>query len=278
MPATAHGTLRGALGVEGPGGLVAFVGGGGKSTAIRMLAGSIVAQGERVLVTTTTAMMREELTQVGPLVLANGNGRLRGGLVLELARCGVASAGETDGPGCKIIGVSPATVDQLCRAELADWILVEADGSRRRSLKMFASYEPQVPAQTTTLVLLAGVDVLGSSLTEDNVQRACLLATTVGQPVGSPVDRNLLTCALRVKVRRLRTISGCRVVAVLNKADTNELKGEASAIAKGLLTPSQSGDGAQADGAEGCPDAVVVSSLHRDEYVQFTAPVHAGEL
>ena len=48
--------------------MVALVGGGGKTSAVGLLAGELASRGRRVLVATTTAMFLREMTAVGPVV------------------------------------------------------------------------------------------------------------------------------------------------------------------------------------------------------------------
>ena len=61
-------TLTCALGTSGPQ-LVAFVGAGGKTTALQQLCAESSAAGGGILATTTTAMFARQLSSLGPLLV-----------------------------------------------------------------------------------------------------------------------------------------------------------------------------------------------------------------
>lgn len=262
-------SLTDALGLASRG-VVALVGGGGKTTAVRALAAELAAQGGRVLVTTTTAMLRREAAAVGPLVRSAGGGarglnELSAGLAEAPAggRPAVLVGGEREAG--KVAGLSPAAVDELWAAGLADAVVVEADGSKGLPLKAFAPYEPQVPSVAATVVVVAGLDVLGAPLTEERVHRAGALAALLGARPGSPVTAEVLAGGLRAQVGRVRESCGdARVVVLLNKADAPGARAAGLAVARALL--GERGPAADAAGGER-PDRVVVGSLHEGWFV-----------
>jgi probable selenium-dependent hydroxylase accessory protein YqeC len=233
-------TLAGAIGV-GRGDVVALVGAGGKTSALRLLAKELSAGGGRVLTTTTTAMFLREMTAVGPVRKLEEQGGQAAGLedVLGERRCAAVVLSERDGG--KVAGLSPATVDQLWSHGSADYLVVEADGSRGLPLKAFGPHEPQVPSVTTTIVLVAGLDALGAPLDEGHVHRAGMLASTLN--------------------------AGRRIVLLLNKADAPDSRAPGLDIARLLL--GRDGDVVAPGGAaeppiatrDARPDAVVVCSL-----------------
>ncbi len=79
----------------------------------------------------------------------------RGGLVVV--------TGEADE---KVIGLAPVSVDRLYTATSADYILVEADGARSRSIKAPGDHEPVIPRFSTTVIVVVGVDAIGRPLEE----------------------------------------------------------------------------------------------------------------
>jgi len=46
----------------------------------------------------------------------------------------------------------------------ADYILVEADGAKGRSLKAPSEFEPVIPTASTVVVIVAGIDAIGRSI------------------------------------------------------------------------------------------------------------------
>ncbi|MDP3046350.1 MAG: selenium cofactor biosynthesis protein YqeC, partial [Chloroflexota bacterium] len=167
-------TLAEALGVRS-GDAVAFVGAGGKTSAMMRLARELASQGRTVVVTTTTHIREPLFGQVAAVVLEPDGATLLSQLPGLLQRFGVvavASGYAEPVPGepyRKLAGISPALVDEIAVLPGVDAVLVEADGARGASLKAPAEYEPVVPLSTTLLVPVAALDALGRPLAEPTV-------------------------------------------------------------------------------------------------------------
>ncbi len=256
--------LTEALGTTGPQ-LVAFVGAGGKTTALQRLCAELAAQGGGVLATTTTAMFARQLTSLGPLLVQDGDEvplATRAGEALRSA--GVAAVARSYAEDEKVTGLAPAAVDALWRAGVAGSIVVEADGSRGLPLKAFGEAEPQLPKATTTVVVVAGLDALGRPLDEDHVHRARLLMPLLDAAEGGAVTPRLFAAALALQIGRVHALTpGARVVILLNKADSDDLAASGASIGADLLTAAQ--DYAGLDGS-GRPERIVVGSLRRSVY------------
>jgi len=260
-------TLAAALGVAGRQ-LVAFVGGGGKTTALQRLCAELAGPpGEAlpatpgVIATTTSAMFERQLAAVGPLLLVDedrGSPAIRASEALRGSPVVALAAARTERE--KVKGLAPARVDDLWRAGVAGAIVVEADGSRGLSLKAFGETEPQLPAAATVVVIVAGLDVLDLPLDERHVHRAALLATKLGVREGEPVGARLLAAALTLQVARVRELApGARVVVLLNKAgDDVVLRGAEQAA--GLLTSAAEGTDSTT------PDRIVAGDVREGAY------------
>ncbi|MGI5876917.1 MAG: selenium cofactor biosynthesis protein YqeC, partial [Dethiobacteria bacterium] len=113
---------------------VALVGAGGKTTTIHTLAGELVSTGARVVITTSTKMHPPE------------DRKLLAGTAEEAAAILKNRPFAYAGIPCnarKMTGLPEAEFEKLLA--IADCVLVEADGARKRPLKMTATYEPVVP-------------------------------------------------------------------------------------------------------------------------------------
>ena len=77
-----------------------------------------------------------------------------------LAAHGAVCVGETSAEGK--LGPPSLSFDALAR--LADYVLVEADGSRRLPLKAHAPHEPVIPANAQRVVLVVGADGFGKPI------------------------------------------------------------------------------------------------------------------
>ncbi len=272
MHAIAQETLAGALGL-GPVEVVALVGAGGKTTALRLLGAELTAGGARVITTTTTAMLLSEMAVTGQVLRRTEGGRLVPRLKGVLADGHAAAVAHSDGEGGKVVGLSPASVDRLWAHGLADYLIVEADGSRGLPFKAFGPHEPQVPGVATTIVDVAGLDALGAALTEGRVHRADVLASILGIPLGSEVTTRVVADGLLAQVGHLRQANaGCRIVVLLNKADTPDAQAAGLDIALRLLGRQGAGVGPEGEGdrvagvSGGRPDSVVVGSLRAGRF------------
>jgi probable selenium-dependent hydroxylase accessory protein YqeC len=248
---------------------VSLAGAGGKTSAASLLAHELAAAGGRVVVTTTTAMLVSELEAVGPLVMDADDVLLSAGLRKALQRARVAGAARALGADGKVVGLPPATIDRLWRDGLADYVIVEADGSRGLSLKAFGPHEPQVPGATTTTVVVAGLDAMGRPLDGAHVHRADALTAALRLPTGGTVTFQTFVGALREQVRQVRqTWPASRIVTLLNKADDREAEALGSRVAMQLLASAADADHLLVLDDRQRPDAVVVASLRRGCFVR----------
>lgn len=145
-------TLRAALGIEQGPELVAFVGGGGKTSLMFALAAELPG---RTVITTTTRIFAAQMKHVPVVVHADDLSRLAGALE-QHDRCLVVGRVEGD----KALGVDPELPARLLARPDVDYVLVEANGSRMRPIKAPAGHEPVIPLGATLLVPVAGLDAL----------------------------------------------------------------------------------------------------------------------
>jgi probable selenium-dependent hydroxylase accessory protein YqeC len=183
-----------ALGISS-GDVAAFVGAGGKSSAILMIADELMEAGMTVLAVPTTKMFVNETEKIGPLVTAEDAGELRA--KAEEALSGSAS-GIVVGSGLlsknRVGGVGPAVVSSL--ASLADVVLVEADGSRRRPIKGTAEYEPALPDAATFVVAVGNIGAYGMPVDEEHVHRPELFSELTGIGSGQSITARAFALAL----------------------------------------------------------------------------------
>ncbi|MCB0045315.1 MAG: putative selenium-dependent hydroxylase accessory protein YqeC [Caldilineaceae bacterium] len=226
--------LAQALGIqpdEGRPEVVAFTGAGGKSSALFRLTTELQAAGRRVVTTTTTRMAETQIRQAPAVVSAPA-----GELPEEALRRALDAHGQVlligretieQGPVHKRAGVAPHVVDRLaaCAADLGlGAILVEADGSHMLPAKAPAEHEPVVPASTTLLVPVLGLDSVGQPLAAGRLHRPEIMRRLLNLPdddsarlTPEQAARLLLHPAGGDKGR----VQGTRRIFLLNKADTS---------------------------------------------------------
>jgi probable selenium-dependent hydroxylase accessory protein YqeC len=183
-----------ALGISS-GDVAAFVGAGGKSSAILAIAGELAEAEMTFLVAPTTKMFVNEAEKIGRLVTSEDVDELRARA--EEALSGGAS-GVVVGSGLlsknRIGGVEPAAISSL--AALADVVLVEADGSRRRPIKGTAEHEPALPEAATLVVAVGNIRALGMPVDEEHVHRPEFFSKLTGIGPGQSITARAFARAL----------------------------------------------------------------------------------
>lgn len=199
--------------------LIAFVGGGGKTTAIFRLAQEIVAAGGRVITTTTTRIFAAQIKLAPTHLFITGASHARIAEALT-THPHVLIIGQADIGSGKAEGVPTEFV-----RELREWfprvpILNEADGSRMRPFKAPAEHEPVIPPETTLVVPVVGTDVFGQPLDAAHVHRPELVAELCGVPLGRAITPEIVARALTHPQGGLKNVpTGARVRVLINKVD-----------------------------------------------------------
>lgn len=208
------------------GDLVSLVGAGGKTGLLEALASEQAAGGQAVLATTTTHIFRPS----GAVLIEPHEDWLPERIERALApgKClTVAASSQTGEAGPKLKGLAPQSVDWLWEENVAQLILVEADGARRLPLKAPRPHEPVIPLATTLLVGVLGLSGLGQPVDEENVLAVPEFCALTGAQPGQAVEPAHLA-ALATHARGLfkKAPSRVRRVLVLNQG---ELPGAAQA-------------------------------------------------
>lgn len=218
---TVNGNLASALRIEP--GITAIIGSGGKSTLLKTLSLELMRSGGRVLLCTTTHMF--------PVAGVPWDGSSRrldaapwkpGALHAPGCTC-EACAGLVRGRICQAGVLDPQTgklsspaapLDQL--AQRFDYVLAEADGSKRLPLKAHAAWEPVIPAATANVVWVVGASGLGKPINEA-VHRPELFFERCGCEPTDIATPERVAQVLNAEMQALK-LSTARVM--LNQVDT----------------------------------------------------------
>lgn len=226
-------TLREALAI-GPREVVAFVGAGGKTTAMFRLARELRAHGAAVVVTTTTRILLPPPEPGLETVVEDDGARLLAAVaeVLERGHLPVAGRGlTTEG---KLVGVSPDGAGALAALAHVTHVLVEADGAARRPFTAPREDEPAIPPDATLVVPVVGADALGRAV-EDVAHRPERVMALTGLARRDALDARAIARVLLGPDGSTRGApAGARVVPCVNKADTEEALSAAREIAGAL--------------------------------------------
>ena len=195
------------LGVER--GVTALIGGGGKTTLMYTLAEELRHRGT-VVVTTSTHIQRPE--QYPVLTAADD-------VAAALAEHGAVCVA-SESPEGKLC--APALSFEALAA-LADFVLVEADGSKRLPLKAHAPHEPVIPPNARRIIYVVGADGFGRP-----IRQVCHRPERYAALCGAAED-DLVTPALEAKVLHAEGYDTGWVY--INKVETAEDWRNAEALA-----------------------------------------------
>jgi molybdenum cofactor cytidylyltransferase len=222
------------------GDVVAFTGSGGKSTAMFRLARELAPQ-MRVLLTTSTRIFAAQIQLAPAHQIFNPDRQSLADVLPRLNHAidqfgQVLLVGPTDKASGKAFGIAPQTIDTLAQTGQFDAILIEADGSRMRPFKAPADHEPVIPAATSLVVPVVGLDVLGRPLSDEFVHRAALVSRLSGQPLNRPVSEETIAAVLSHPAGGLKTAPPrARIIPLLNKVETEEARAAAQRVTGQLL-------------------------------------------
>ena len=146
-------------------GITAVIGSGGKTTLLRILAEEL--SGTVILTTSTHILPFAGI----PLLVTDDIEQVRRALALHRVIC-------TGTPAAEGKLTAPALPFSVL-ADAADYVIVEADGSKRLPLKAHASHEPVIPENTCKTVCVVGASGFGKPV-EQTVHRPELFCTRTG--------------------------------------------------------------------------------------------------
>lgn len=222
--------LHAALGISS-GDVAAFVGAGGKSGAILAVSGELTQEGMKVLVAPTTKMLSSEADSIGPLVTSEDAGDLRAKTERAFSDAPAVVVGSGMLSKNRIGGVDPDWVGEL--AKLADVVLIEADGSRRRPIKGTAAHEPVISDAVTLLVAIANVHALGTPVDEEHVHRPEIFSDLTGIGHGQSITPRAIAIALS-RGSLARVPQGARTAALITGVEPGRSMSDASVITREL--------------------------------------------
>lgn len=216
--------------------VITFVGGGGKTSLMYLIANALAGAGKRVVITTTTKIGIPGDERKIRRLLIGDESQLRfkldsypilKGEIVVLAR-GVVNE--------KLDSLSADFINDLIEDDVTDYILVEADGSSRKPFKAPAEHEPPIPPCSTLVLYVIGVDCLGNTIDSLHMHRPELISELCGLNEGE-----VLTAGAAAEVA-MSHLGGkknvppkARWLPVINKVDNESVLEPAINLAKALI-------------------------------------------
>jgi len=197
--------------------IISLVGGGGKTTLLFALADELSMERKGVIVTTTTKIWEPAPSPTFSLFCSSQFALVKQWVIEKLGSVPYLVIAREKLSNGKLRGIPPAWVEELDTLPGVSFLMIEADGAAGHSLKAPREDEPVLPAHSSLLVPVVGIDALGCPLDDEHVFRTelaiRLLGLTPGTEVTGEVVARLLAHLLRDKP------PGARVIPFLNKAD-----------------------------------------------------------
>ncbi|HWP45747.1 MAG TPA: selenium cofactor biosynthesis protein YqeC [Candidatus Limnocylindrales bacterium] len=194
------------------GDLISLIGSGGKTTLMYKLAREATRMGMKVISTTTTHMYVPTPGQTEKFILLR---QIQGGMMVgqpspvdEYERIKTSSPSSYSQTPLfdylkaqfhqyshitlaqdyvedrKVKGLPPDLICEIYAQNLADLILVEADGARQKLFKAPKDHEPVVPSCSSGCILVVNLAVIGKPLDERYVHRIQLVSEITGLTPG----------------------------------------------------------------------------------------------
>lgn len=186
---------------------ICLVGGGGKTTVMYELAAAWADCGRKVLVLTSTHILRP----------ADDSFAADAAAVHNLWQQGRYAVIGTPEPATGKLTVPPQRLYETLQPQ-ADVILCEADGSRYHPCKAPAEHEPVLLSDSDIVLAVAGMDALGCSLAQA-CQRPQLAAELLGCSLDSVIDEQMLATLLLSEQGARKNVGARAYYIVLNKCD-----------------------------------------------------------
>ena len=200
-------------------GITAVVGGGGKTSLIWRLSGELMARG-RVLIATTTHI----IPPACETLLSPTREEVRN----AWAHTGRLAIGDKTLEG----KLAPVASLQNQYQGLADYVLIEADGSRGLPIKAPAAYEPVFPFGVQHVIAIAGMACCGQTIAQA-AHRPALYAGLVDASIDAGVTATMVAKVLEHPMGQRKGVT-TRFGIVLNQADTPQRLAFAREVASQL--------------------------------------------
>ncbi|MCB2312444.1 putative selenium-dependent hydroxylase accessory protein YqeC [Clostridium tagluense] len=166
--------------------ILSIVGAGGKTTMMFKLAEELRGS-NKILVTTTTKVYTPALNKYD-FICTDKNDFFK---YCNMKENGIYILGLGINDENKILGLSYKELDEL--APYFDYILIEADGAKKKRLKAWNEFEPVIYGKTTKTIGIMDIQSLDMVINEDSVHRSKIFREITGAHEGEIVKSEHLS-------------------------------------------------------------------------------------
>jgi molybdenum cofactor cytidylyltransferase len=219
------------------GDVVAFIGAGGKTSALIGLAYELHDLDWRVLATTTTTILEDQLQLIPHAMLYTSEPKQ---ISEALSEHGFVFLYDRLHNG-KVYGSPVGKIKQLLDTVDSDVLLIEADDADGMLLKAPYPDEPAIPNEASLVIPIASLGVLNQPFDEKHIYNPDAIIEKYGFYKGALVHSPWIAQILRDEEMGLRGVpEKARVIAFINQTPTEGyLRGRARLIARMALNSSR---------------------------------------
>jgi len=209
--------------------LISFAGAGGKTTAMFQLAHQLIKGNQRVLVTATSHLGIRQTEYANHHILEDD-------LQIIPDTGVILITGQIEGERTR--PVSDNTLYWLRANSYSQNIplLIEADGSRQKSLKAPNQHEPPIPDFSNLVIYVVGLSAIGKGLNDENVHRSKIFSVITETNTDNTITPEIIISFLTNPRGGQKNIpKDARKILILNQADSAELQSAGGNMAAQLL-------------------------------------------
>lgn len=194
------------------GDVVSIVGAGGKTTLMFSLAEEL-RQGNKVLVTTTTKIYLPKEYQYDYIAKSKDEFNYYN----RSNENGIYVYGKEVNDQEKLIGLDCELLDS--QLPYFDYVLIEADGSKKKSIKGWKDNEPVVSSKTNKTIGVLSIENIGKEINEENVHRLECFVNITNSSKGDVIDINCIKSLIFHPKGLFKDAVGEKILFI-NKVDT----------------------------------------------------------
>ncbi|MGB9839897.1 selenium cofactor biosynthesis protein YqeC [Thermovenabulum sp.] len=210
--------------------MISAVGGGGKTTLLFNLALELSKVGKKVLLSTTTKIYLPESEENFKVILGDEEEVLNS---IKAEKNLIIISGKRIVEENKLEGLNKSFYNIIFEKNMFDYILIEADGSKRKPIKFHAYYEPVIPELTTKVIGIVGLDCMGEKLDNQIFHRAEDFSREFGYKIGDNIDEKMVADLIISGKGLFKTSpDDSEKILILNKADNPDRQNWATKIIK----------------------------------------------
>lgn len=229
-------TILHALGLQKvKSGVVSLVGAGGKTTCMFRLAHELKKNKKNVLVTTTTKIYHPQNDdfQYDSIYIGNNPISLREKIPQKNSGFIAVAAKRIQAEQAKLVGFNYNQITSIHDETLFDFMLIEADGAGKKSIKAPDCHEPVVPRETSITIGMIGFDCLGKPVEEKTVHRLENFCDITGTAAGNLINKNTILQLIESPLGLFKkSPKFSSKILILNQVDTAHQEEKALSLAE----------------------------------------------